>query len=140
MLKSGTKNAKQTGAKRKAGKLSGSSEDSLGLLSGTLFLWVMASRYTCICVCVYNSMAMYILKNECSNNLQYVAIDSAPKADCLWVGRNILEAMGKSLSTTFVQREKRNFQTAQNGVLPSVAIFAGQLKRNQLQTKKKKTQ
>jgi hypothetical protein len=48
--------------------------------------------------------------------------------------------MGKSLSTTFVQREKRNFQTAQNGVLPSVAIFAGQLKRNQLQTKKKKTQ
>ncbi len=30
------------------------------------------------------------------------------------------------------QREKRNFQTAQNGVLPSVAIFAGQLKRNQL--------
>jgi hypothetical protein len=30
------------------------------------------------------------------------------------------------------QREKRNFQTAQNGVFPSVAILAGQLKRNQL--------
>ncbi len=54
------------------------------------------------------------------------------KADCVWVGRKILEAKGKSRSTTFVQREKRNFQTAQNGVFPSVAIFAGQLKRNQL--------
>jgi hypothetical protein len=31
-----------------------------------------------------------------------------------------------------VQREKRNFQTAQNGGFPSIVIFAGQLKRNQL--------
>ncbi len=31
-----------------------------------------------------------------------------------------------------MQRGKRNFQTAQNGVFHSVAIFAGQLKRNQL--------
>jgi hypothetical protein len=54
------------------------------------------------------------------------------KADCVWVGRKILEAKGKSRSNTFVQRGKRNFQTAQNGVFPSVAIFAGQLKRNQL--------
>ncbi len=54
------------------------------------------------------------------------------KADCVCVGRKILEAKGKSRSATFVQREKRNFQTAQNGVFPSVAIFAGQLKRNQL--------
>ncbi len=54
------------------------------------------------------------------------------KADCVWVGRKILEARGNSRSTTFVQREKRNFQTAQNGGFPSVAIFAGQLKRNQL--------
>jgi hypothetical protein len=45
----------------------------------------------------------------------------------------MLEAKGKSRSTTFVQREKcSNFQTAQNGGFPSVAIFAGQLKRNQL--------
>ncbi len=40
------------------------------------------------------------------------------KADCVWVGRKILEAKGKSRSTTFVQREKRNFQTAQNGISP----------------------
>ncbi len=56
----------------------------------------------------------------------------AHKADCVWVGRKILEAKGKSRSTTFVQRRKRNFQTDHNGVFPSVAIFAGQLKRNQL--------
>ncbi len=57
----------------------------------------------------------------------------ACKADCvLEAGRKILEARGKSRSTTFVQREKRKFQTAQNGGFPSVAIFAGQLKRNQL--------
>ncbi len=31
-----------------------------------------------------------------------------------------------------MQRVKRNFQTANNGVFPSLAIFAGQLKRNQL--------
>jgi hypothetical protein len=43
-----------------------------------------------------------------------------------------LAAKFVSRSTTFVQREKRNFQTAQNGVFPSAAIFAGQLKRNQL--------
>jgi hypothetical protein len=44
----------------------------------------------------------------------------------------LVKARGKSRSTTFVQREKRNFQTAQNGVFPLVAIFAGQLKCNQL--------
>ncbi len=44
----------------------------------------------------------------------------------------ILEARGKSRSTTFVQRVKRNFQSAHNGVFPPLAIFAGQLKRNQL--------
>ena len=44
----------------------------------------------------------------------------------------ILQARGNPRSTTFVQRVKRNFQTAQNGVSPSLAIFAGQLKRNQL--------
>jgi hypothetical protein len=59
----------------------------------------------------------------------------AHKADCVWVGRKILEAKGKSRSTTFVQRVKRNFQTAHNGVFPSLAIFAGQLKRNQLYTR-----
>jgi hypothetical protein len=44
----------------------------------------------------------------------------------------MLEASGKSRSTTLVQREKHNFQTVQNWGFPSVAIFAGQLKRNQL--------
>jgi hypothetical protein len=34
--------------------------------------------------------------------------------------------------STFVQRVKRNFQTAHNGGFPSLAIFASQLKRNQL--------
>jgi hypothetical protein len=48
------------------------------------------------------------------------------KADCVWLGRKFLEAKGKSRSTTFMQCEKRNFQTAQNGVFPSVAITAGQ--------------
>ncbi len=61
-----------------------------------------------------------------------ITIITRHKADCVWVGRKILEAKGKSRSTTFVQRKKRNFQTAQNGVFPSIAIFAGQLKRNQL--------
>jgi hypothetical protein len=64
--------------------------------------------------------------------LKYLSNCCTSKADCVRVGRKILEAKGKSRSTTFVQREKRNFQTAQNGVLPSVAIFAGQPKRNQL--------
>ncbi len=64
--------------------------------------------------------------------IQTQGVSDECKADCVWVGRKILEANGKSRSTTFVQREKRNFQTAQNGVFPSVAIFAGQLKRNQL--------
>ncbi len=41
------------------------------------------------------------------------------------VGRKLLEAKGNPRSTTFVQREKRNFQTAQNGVFLLVAIFAG---------------
>jgi hypothetical protein len=54
------------------------------------------------------------------------------KADCVCVGRKILDAKGKSRSITFVQREKRSFQKARNGVFPSVAIFAGQLKRSQL--------
>ncbi len=48
------------------------------------------------------------------------------------LARQILEVGRKSRSTTFVQRVKRNFQTAQKGVFPSLAIFAGQLKRNQL--------
>ncbi len=47
----------------------------------------------------------------------------------------VLEARGKSRSTTFVQRVKRNFQSAHNGVFPPLAIFAGQLKRNQLYVK-----
>ncbi len=42
------------------------------------------------------------------------------KADCVRVGRKILEARGISRSTTFVQREKCNFQTAQNGVIKSL--------------------
>jgi hypothetical protein len=65
------------------------------------------SSQGCVCVCVH-------------------------KADCVLVGRKIFEAKAKSRSSTFVQREKCNFQTAQNGVFDSVAIFAGQLKRNQL--------
>ncbi len=40
------------------------------------------------------------------------------KADCVCVCRKILEAKSKSRSTTFVQREKRKIQTAQNGVFP----------------------
>jgi hypothetical protein len=53
-------------------------------------------------------------------------------ADSVWVGRKILEARKKSRSTTFVQRVKRNFQTAHNGGFPALAIFAGQLKSDQL--------
>jgi hypothetical protein len=43
-----------------------------------------------------------------------------------------LNGEGKMPFNHFVQREKRNFQTAQNGGFPSIAIFAGQLERNQL--------
>ncbi len=83
----------------------------------------MYAHVLCVCVCVYALVRKSIPKTSC---------DIIFKADCIWVGRKLLEAKGKSRSTTFVQREKRKFQTAQNGVFPSVAIFAGQLKRNQL--------
>ncbi len=86
-----------------------------------LWLWTDTSAdkasYVCMCVCIEDWNWYW-----CSDD----------KADCVSVGRKIVEARGKSRSTTFVQRVNRNFQTAHNGVFPSFAIFAGQLKRNQL--------
>ncbi len=95
-------------------------------LSSGMALWFWSVIKTIMTACVW----------ACHEYLREIIFFI--KADCVWVGRKILEAKGKSRSTTFVQREKRNFQTAQNGVFPSVAIFAGQLKRNQLYTLKTK--
>ncbi len=54
------------------------------------------SVYVCVCVCACHSLMWC-------------------KADCVWVGRKILEAKGKSRSTTFLQREKRNFHVSKRG-------------------------
>jgi hypothetical protein len=100
--------------------------------------YVCQAAYTwaCVSVCVYIYIYTYIhvriMYVKLHKRRLYVDCLCLHKADCVWVGCKILEAKGKSRSTTFVQRGKRNFQTAQNGVSPSVAIFAGQLKRNQL--------
>ncbi len=95
----------------------------------------MHVHYVCSVQVICDRSQLYIhyvcsVQVICDRNQLY--IHYVCKADCVSVGRKIVEARGKSRSTTFVQRVNRNFQTAHNGVFPSFAIFAGQLKRNQL--------
>jgi hypothetical protein len=54
----------------------------------------------CICICMYS--------------IKLFAFELATK----------FSRRGQTRSTTFVQHEKRNFQTTQNGGFPSLAIFA----------------
>ncbi len=113
-----------------------------------IYIYIYTHTYTYthhVCVCALMCMCAYLCARGVHSShtdtetfaYVYNKIHTPPslprcKADCVWVGRKILEAKGNSRSTTFVQRGKRNFQTAQNGIFPSIAIFAGQLKRNQL--------
>jgi hypothetical protein len=81
-----------------------------------------------VCVVVNMSLLTHEWEGRVDLNLKLFAFELAAKFS---------RQRGKSRSTTFVQRVKRNFETAHNGVFPSNAIFAGQLKHNQLYKEEK---
>ncbi len=89
-----------------------------------IYLWV------CMYVCMYAFMAL--VQHYVVHVYMYLPVCMYLKLIAFELAAKFSRRRENSVQPTFVQREKRNFQTAQNGVFPSIAIFAGQLRRNQL--------